>query len=132
MPYCRERQQAADALYAAFVTALITEHEESSSSSDSDQSSSGSSSLSNSSSSDSDDHGLRLSELWLAALGDLYSQRYLNKQVSINKSTDCLQLLLHDWRLNRPEIFCTFLWITPQCFEDLVETIQADKVFHNH
>lgn len=101
--------------------------------SDSSSSSDGSESdCSSTSSSSPGDDGLLLGHLWLVALGQLSSRRYLNERESINEGAECLQLLLHDWKSNRPETFRTFLRVTPQCFEDLVKTLRVDEVFHNN
>ena len=68
----------------------------------------------------------------LKTLGNLYSQRYLKEHTKINKSSENLKLLLTDWKVNWPEIFQSYLHITPQCFDDLVTTIQDDPIFHNN
>src|SRR4051794_23618582 len=127
MPCCSECQQAADAPCAAFFTTLITEGD---TTVDSDSSSSSSSSEISSSNSEDDD-GLPPSYVWLLALKGLYSGHYLNERRAITKSSDSLHLLLGDWKFNHPDIFCLFLRITPQCFDNLVETIKDDEVFHN-
>ena len=68
----------------------------------------------------------------LETLGNLYSQWYLKEHTEINKSSENLKLLLTDWKVNWPEIFRSYLRITPQCFDDLITTIQDDPVFHNN
>jgi hypothetical protein len=127
MPYQTERQQAADALQRAFLVNLMAEHEEEllDCSSDSD---------SNSSSSDSssdDEHVPSISDMLLESLGELYSKRYLKERGQIDKSEDHLQLLLTNWKVNWPEIFRSYLRITPQCFDDLVATLRDDSIFHH-
>ena len=42
-----------------------------------------------------------------------------------------MQLLLEDYKHNRPEIFRSYLCITPACFNKLVSAIEDDLVFHN-
>jgi len=50
----------------------------------------------------------------------------------ITKSQVQMWLLLDDYRYNRPEIFRSYLQITPKCFDDLVAAIADDEVFHNN
>jgi hypothetical protein len=129
MPYQTERQQAADALQRAFLVNLMAEHEEELL--DFNDGSDTSSSSSDSSSSD-DEYVPSISDMLLESLGGLYTRRYLEERGNIDKSDDHLQLLLTNWKVNRPEIFRSYLRITPQGFDDLVAILQDDPIFHNN
>ncbi|VDB94232.1 unnamed protein product [Peniophora sp. CBMAI 1063] len=52
--------------------------------------------------------------------------------MTINKPTQLLDLLLKDWKYTRPEIFRSYLRVTPACFDDLVKAIKGHAVFHNN
>ena len=142
MPSYTERQIAADALHRAFLVNLIAEAEAelyadgSDSDYDTDDSLSdttNSSSESSESSELSEDKILpSASQVYLDALAELYSQRYLNSHQPIAKSDTQLHLLLTEWKVSRPEIFCSYLRINPACFDDLVAVIQDDEVFQNN
>jgi hypothetical protein len=136
MPSPTDRQLAADALHQAFLINLIAEAEalvyEDTSDSDSSSGSSSSGTDSSSHSSSSEDEPLpSTSEAFLAALGDLYSQRYLNERENNIKDKTQLHLLLSEYKVNRPEIFRSYLQVDPSCFDDLVEVIKDDGIFHN-
>jgi hypothetical protein len=49
------------------------------------------------------------SEIFLETLAELYLQRYFTTREVINKDKALLQLILGDWKLNRPEIFRSWL-----------------------
>ena len=146
MPSRTQRQIAADALHEAFLVNLIAEAEAelyedgSDSEYDSDESSSDTNtdlslSLSSSSSSSSleDDEILpSTSQVYLDALGELYSQWYLNSREGILKDGTQLRLLLTEWKVNHSKKICCYLHINPACFDDLVTVIQDDEVFHNN
>ena len=131
MPYQTERQQAADALQRAFLVNLMAEHEEELLDFDNNSDSTHSSSSSSDSSSDDDEYVPSISDMLLESLGELYSERYLKERGRIDKTEDHLRLLLTNWKVNRPEIFQSYLRITPQCFDDLISTLQDDPIFHN-
>ena len=139
MPSRTDRQIAADALHQAFLVNLIAEAEaelydvgSDSEYSSSSQSSAGSTDSSSSLSSSDDEDVLPASQVYLDALGELYSQRYLNSREEIIKDGTQLRLLLTEWKVNRPEIFRSYLCIDPTCFDDLVNVICDDEVFHNN
>jgi hypothetical protein len=135
MPTRTERQLAANALHQAFLVNLIVEAESQlyDAGSDSEYSSDSSSSSTGSSSSSLEDEAeLPASQVYLDALGELYSQRYLNSQEAITKDGTQLQLLLTEWKVNCPEIFHSYLCINPTCFDDLVNVIHDDEVFQNN
>jgi hypothetical protein len=132
MPTKSDRAAAADALHQAFLVNLMAEAESQLYEEGSD-SEYPSSSSANSSTSSSDDEPLPLiSEAILGTFGLLYSERYLNSREEINKDGTQLHLLLHDYKLNRPEIFRSYLRIDPGCFDDLVQVLKDDPVFHNN
>jgi hypothetical protein len=148
MPALTERQLAADALHQTFLVNLITEimdqqlQDDSDSDSDSDMemevdessSSSSSTGISSSSSSASSeyDEGPSIVDSYLHSMEQLYSQRYLAERGKITKSQVQMRLLLDDYKYNRPEIFRSYLRITPECFDDLVIAIADDEVFHSN
>ena len=130
MPCQTERQNAAENFLDVYLATLMAE-----STADLDLSSSDSNSDSEGSSSESDDDFevplAPASDAIMTGLFGLYSQRYLADQCPINKTKANLRLLLDDWKVNRPEIFRSHLWVMPQCFDLLVATLQDDPVFHN-
>ncbi|KAJ7443147.1 hypothetical protein FB451DRAFT_1190265 [Mycena latifolia] len=139
MPTRTPRQQAADALYQAFLVDLIANVEaeawddgdESDDSESSSSSSSSSWSSSSSSSSGSDDEPTP-AERYVESMGDLYSQRYLADRRDIPKTDDLLTLLLTDYKTDFPDIFRSYLRIDPACFDDLLAAIKDDDVFQNN
>ena len=134
MPRTTPRQDAADALHRAFLLSLIAETEAKIAAelaaSDSDNSD-GASDSSSSSSSDSDDIPAA-SEAYLHTIAELYSRRYWEERGKINKDSSQLQLLLHDWKHNRPEIFRNYCGVTPACFDDILAAIEDDEAFQNN
>ena len=134
MPTHTKCQRAADALHEAFLVNLMEEAEVSvieddlayhpDSDNDFDSSDSESSSSSSSASSTT-------SDAILDVMGQLYSQHYLEICGTINKDSNQLFLLLNNWKINQPEIFQSYLHITPDCFNALIEMIWDDPIFHN-
>ncbi|KAF9016344.1 hypothetical protein BDZ89DRAFT_961982 [Hymenopellis radicata] len=154
MPTTTERQQVTQALLEAFLVSLIAEAQEdllqaldSDSSSSSDGSSSSSSDGLSSSSSDGstfdfmdcndidveDDIETRESTILLESLAAIHSERYLHgRDERITKSASQLDLLLTDWKFNRPEIFRSFVRMSPDAFDSLLDTIRHHEAFHNN
>jgi hypothetical protein len=131
MPNITDRQSAQEALEAAYLASLAAESD--AMLVDSDTSSSSDSHDSESSSSSSEDAPVTMtSEILLDTLGDLYSQRYLNDRQSIQKTTSNMHLLLHEYRVSCPEIFHTYVRVTPECFDAILAAIRDDPVFHNN
>jgi hypothetical protein len=98
-----------------------------------DRASSLSSSMGSDSGSDSDhDESLPVSNLYLQLLGDIYSCHYLGECGTINKTTQQLQLLLHDYKFNQPDLFRSHLHITPDHFDKLHDAICNDAIFSNN
>ena len=126
MPHSTDQQLAANALYQAFLVKIIVEakanlHEDGSdseydsgydASSESSESDSGSSNSSSSLSSD-EESGITTSEVILEMMAQLYSEQYFNHWEPINKDTNQLHLLLHDYK--QPEILWSYVQITPDC-----------------
>ncbi|ESK80867.1 hypothetical protein Moror_9164 [Moniliophthora roreri MCA 2997] len=86
---------------------------------------------------DSDDESEPLlpttSEQILQALAALHRTRYLQSRTNtIKKSRAQLLLLLHVWKYERPDVFRSYLQMTPACFDKLVETIGEDPAFTNN
>ncbi|THV02630.1 hypothetical protein K435DRAFT_579228, partial [Dendrothele bispora CBS 962.96] len=65
----------------------------------------------------------------LEALAGLYANRYTVERRPILKSSENLDLLLHTYKLERPEIFRSFVRMTPKAFDSLVSAIENDEVF---
>jgi hypothetical protein len=143
MPRETEQQQLADVLHRAFLLNIIAEAEthvddegfdselddddSDDTSSDDDATTSGSSE-----SSSEDEPPPSTGEAILDAVAQLYSQRVLFEHNKINKERTGLHLLLRDWKINRPDIFRSYLRITPSCFDHLVLAIRDDEVFCNN
>ena len=144
MPYQTDRQLVASALHQAFLVNIIAEAEaqllqdgeesDYSSASRSESSSSGSSSSSSSSSSksSSDEEPLTASETPLDVMGQPYSKHYFVTCEAIPKDSNQLYLLLNDYKVNQPDIFRSYLHISPDCFDAVVEAIQDDEIFRNN
>ncbi|CAA7264516.1 unnamed protein product [Cyclocybe aegerita] len=149
MPTCTDRQEAADALHQAFLVNFLAELEAwklrdeltygdlsgdlDSDRSDIDMDSSSSSSLfsESSTSSSSEEEGTAARD-YVDQMANLYSERYLQERRPITKTQENLRLLLDDHKINHPEIFRSYLRITPACFDDLVSAIEDDEVFSNN
>ena len=86
---------------------------------------------SSSSSSDSDDIPAA-SDAYLHDMAELYSRCYWEERGKINKDGSQLQLLLHDWKYNRPQIFHTYCGVTLECFDDILTAIEDDEAFQNN
>ncbi|TFK59474.1 hypothetical protein BDN72DRAFT_780670 [Pluteus cervinus] len=153
MPTYTERQQASDMLRQLFLLQFVAEMEAkedeynsdgvldsgSDESMDSDSSSNSSdsfnldsSSSSSSSSSESDSGMADALDFYVEAMAMLYADRYVEDRQKIPKTQDQMELLLGDYKTNHPHIFRSYLRITPGCFDDLVNTIADDDVFHNN
>ena len=97
------------------------------------ESSDSSSGTSNDSSSESEsEEGPSQVEDHLHSIAALYTDHYYNTQESIIKTDVNLCLLMEDYKINHPEIFRSYLQITPKCFDDLVRIIKDEDVFLNN
>ncbi|KAJ7350853.1 hypothetical protein DFH08DRAFT_958473 [Mycena albidolilacea] len=137
MPTPTAWQQAADALYQAFLVNLIANAEaeawapdDEDSDSDSDDSSTAFTWDSSSSSSSADDDPTP-AENYHHPIADLYSQRYLAECHNIPKTCRLLDLILTDYKHDFPNIFWSNLRIDPDCFDPVVEAIRDDRVFYS-
>lgn len=120
-------QTAYLAAYSAETNAILDAMEV-----DTDSDSANSSSHSTSSSSSEDMELPALSQVFLAELTGLYSQRYINERTPITKTPVNMALLLTDYKTTRPEIFRSYVRIWPECFDTLLAAIKDDPVFHNN
>ncbi|KAF8583705.1 hypothetical protein K439DRAFT_1617284 [Ramaria rubella] len=73
-----------------------------------------------------------LSQTFLDAALTLHSTRYLQDSVKVPKTRTQPDLLLHEYKLNHPVIFRSFVRVTPATFDALVLKVQDDPVFHNN
>jgi len=127
MPSTTERQQITEALHNALLFNLIIEAEQDMESSDSSSGTSG-----NKTSESEAEEGPSQVEDHLHSIAALYTDHYYNTCKPITKTDVNLQLLLEDYEINCPEIFRSILWITPDCFDDLVSIIKDEDVFLNN
>jgi len=139
MHYQSNRQLAGDVIHQAFLVSLVAEGEAQllQDAREPDYTSSESpehpgSSSSSSSESSSDDEPLLASDALLDVSGQLWSKHYFTTQELITKDSNQLYLLLHDYKINWPEIFRLFLHISPGCFDAAAEVIKDDEIFHNN
>jgi len=65
-------------------------------------------------------------------MGQLYSKHYFATREAIPKDSNQLYLLLNDYKVNQPDIFRSYLHISPDCFDAVVEAIQDDEIFCNN
>lgn len=91
---------------------------------------SGDSAGTSSSLSDSDNF-LSPSDIIFEAITNLYSSRYTEERHSIPKTQDNLCLLLDVYKTEYPDIFHTYVCISPLCFDRLIQAIQDDDIFQN-
>ncbi|KIJ42752.1 hypothetical protein M422DRAFT_170775 [Sphaerobolus stellatus SS14] len=125
MPRQTDRQVLTEEVLVLFTQQLLTEEQES---------------LNNllyeePNDSDSDDGedipAPQLSEVYLEILRELHSSRYLQQRISILKTPQQLWLTLNVYKKDHPELFRSYLRISPATFDILVQTIQGHSVFHN-
>jgi hypothetical protein len=137
MPYQTDRQVAFDALHQAFLVNLMAEAEvevnQPGEESDypSSFSESNSSDTDTSCSSDNEEPPTS-SDVLLHVMAQLYSTHYYNTCEPISKDSNQLHLLLYNYKINCPEIFRSYLRVSPGCFDDLAEAIKDDEIFHNN
>ena len=135
MPRTSERQQLIEQLVEAYITQLIVSDDGSdsdvemdSSSSASSTGSSGSSDGSSNSSSASDN----ITSAIISTLAEISHHHYQVERRSIPKTNVNVQLLLNQYKANFPDIFRSYLRISPTCFDDLVLAISDHPIFHNN
>ena len=130
MPSTTERQQITEALHKALLFHLITELEQDAESSNS--SSSSGTSDDDTSNSDSEECNSQMED-HIHSIAALYTNHYYNNTCkAITKTCVNLQWLMEDYKINHPEIFRSYLWITPDCFDNLVSIIKDEGIFHNN
>ena len=61
----------------------------------------------------------------------LYASRYISERPTIPKSNANLHLLLDSWKSSYPDIFQSYVQVTPACFDLLTATLGVNPVFHN-
>jgi hypothetical protein len=136
MPYQTDRQVAFDALHQAFLVNLMAEAEaevnQPGEESDYPSSSSESNSSDTDTSSSDNEEPPIASDVFLDIMAQLYSTHYYNTREPIPKDSNQLHLLLLNYKINRPDIFRSYLRVSPGCFDDLVEAIKDDEIFHNN
>ena len=128
MPSTTERQRLTEALHKSLLFNLILEAEQDATESSDSSSGPGSGASDDSSSSSEDEEGPSQVEDHLHSIAALYTDHYYNTRESITKTHVNLQLLLEDYKINWPEIFRSYLRITPDCFDDLVSIIKDDDI----
>jgi len=129
MPTLTDRQSTLEALEAAYLVSIAAESDAMLIDSETESSSSGSSS---STSSDSIDMQPPTSQIFIDAMAELYSRWYMNERRPIVKTHDNIHILLGDYKVNRPEIFRSYVRVTPECFDSILATIRDDPIFHNN
>ncbi|TFK59784.1 hypothetical protein BDN72DRAFT_780272 [Pluteus cervinus] len=132
MPWQTERQQASDTLFKAFLVQLVVEADValSSAAGDDEDDLYDLEALSDDESDDDDEPPLA-SQTILETLAGIHINHYHSEREPIHKSHSHLHLLFYDWKFNSPEIFRSYLRMTPACFDKLVESISSHPVFHN-
>ncbi|KAL4061805.1 hypothetical protein V8B97DRAFT_1878714 [Scleroderma yunnanense] len=125
MPRQTDCQQATQGLLQVYLTLLATESQalmDPGSDSDSDL---------DSQSSDDEIEQISTSSVILNSILSLHAYHYISDWSPIPKSNANLQLLLNDWKINHPDIFQSYVRVTPACFDLLTATLGDDPVFHN-
>ncbi|KAF8232810.1 hypothetical protein L208DRAFT_1270210 [Tricholoma matsutake] len=130
MPHRTERQLATDTLLRGFLVQLITEVEaDLGNNSDSELDMNGGEG--DDDSDDLFDNDLPLSHAVLKALAGIHVKQYNEERREIKKSGEQLYLVLHEWKYSEPLIFHVYLWVTPGCFNKLIEALHHHPVFQN-
>lgn len=122
MPRVTERQENVNALLDAFILHLVAQMEADAFCVDPDSD--------NSSDTDVDDDPI--TDALLKSIEALYNERYTVPRCDIPKTHENLQLLLDEHRKHFPDIFHSYTRITPECFDNLVDSIKNHPVFHNN
>jgi len=137
MPHLSNRQKHANALLEAYILSVIIEAQEGTSVHDTDSTSSGWNTDADTNSnalsgwgSEEDTHNL--SDSVIKACHQLYENFYIKKHHKIPKMCKNLNNLLTDYKSHFPDIFCSYLCMSLECFDSLLETIQHHEAFHNN
>lgn len=130
-----------DALERAYIINQVAESEAMLVDSDSSSSSGGyephsdnmpSSHSGSSSDPSGDEQQPSMSQHILDSMAELYSSHYLNERHDIPKTHDNLHHLLHTYKNDFPDIFRSYMRMSPACFDAILDAISADPVFHNN
>ena len=139
MPHLSDRQKHANALLEAFILQTIIEAQESTSQPDTDSTGSDwETDLEDNNSSTSSDWGMGeedecpISDMVIEACHRLYENFYIEERRKIPKTCENLDMLLTQYKTGFPDIFRSYLRITPECFDSLLESIQHHEAFQNN
>jgi hypothetical protein len=61
----------------------------------------------------------------------LYQDRYQEERRAIPKTGDNIETLLNIYKASFPDIFRSFMHMSPACFDTLVNSIKDHPIFHN-
>ena len=136
MPLLSDRQKHANTLLEAYVLSVILEAQEGTSMHDTDSTGSGWNTDSDAASDASsgwgpEDDTCNVSDLVIEACHKLYQTFYIEECCKIPKTCENLDLLLTEYKSSFPDIFHSYLRLSPQCFNSLLETIQHHEAFQN-
>jgi len=136
MPHLSDRQKHANALLEAYVLSVILQAHEGTSIHNTDSTGSGWNTDSDAPSDSSsgwgpEDDTCHVSDSVIEACHQLYQTFYIEEHHKIPKTCENLDLLLTEYKSQFPDIFCSYLHISPQCFDSLLETIQHHSAFQN-
>ncbi|KAJ8092390.1 hypothetical protein PM082_023845 [Marasmius tenuissimus] len=73
-----------------------------------------------------------MSQRLLEILAATHANRYNQEQTKIPKTKDNIRLLLTEYKQNFPEIFRSFVHMTPHSFDRLLDLISSHYVFTNN
>ena len=81
---------------------------------------------------DLDKEGSGVPDQIIQACHKLYENFYIEDQHKIPKTCENLDLLLTSYKTHFPDIFPSYLRITPSCFDSHLESIQHHEIFQNN
>ena len=73
-----------------------------------------------------------VSDMVIQACSKLYENFYIKEHCKIPKTCENLDMLLTQYKTGFPDIFHSYLCITPECFDSLLESIQHHEALHNN
>src|SRR5882672_10948869 len=73
-----------------------------------------------------------LSKTFLQGLLALHASHYINPHISIPKTGHLLWILLNVYRIGHESIFRTYMHISPQTFDSIINKISGAGIFHNN
>jgi hypothetical protein len=74
----------------------------------------------------------RMSTTMVKCIQSIHAKRYLEKRVEIPKSSETLHIILTVYKMTHPDLFRSYLRISPQTFDALLIAIHDDPIFHNN